>query len=84
MWICGRGGRKCWIQPQSRKNSRVSRFRVSTTVYPTESDKSRNENSVVHSRLSRQYEVELMEPKNLMAKQQAEQQLKDRQIQLEH
>ena len=44
----------------------------------------RNKHSVVKSHLSRQYEVELMELKNLMAKQQAEQQLKDRQIQLEN
>ena len=55
-----------------------------STLYPTQAYKSGNDHSVAKSRLSRQYEVERMELENLMAKQQAEQQLKDRQIQLEN
>ena len=44
--------------------------------------KGRNEHSVAKSRLSRQYEFEQMKLENPMAKQQAEQYLRDRQYQL--
>ena len=64
------------------KNS-VGRIRGST-FYPTQADKIRNEHSVAKSRLSRQYEVERIELENLMAKKQAEQQLKNRKFQLEN
>ena len=47
-------------------------------------NKSRKELSVAKSRPLRQIQVELMEHENLMAKQQAEQQLRDCQIQLKN
>ena len=70
-------------QTAIRKEQQCGQNQGPTTVYPTQASKSRNEHSVGKSRLSSQYGVERMELENLMAKQQAEQQLKDRQIQLE-
>ena len=84
IWISGIGGRKCWIKTQLRKNSRtrVGKARCST-IYPTQVDKNRNKLSVAKSHSPRKHKVEQMEIENLMAKQQAEQQLKERQYQLE-
>ena len=72
MWICGRGGRKCWIKPQSRKNIGGGGQNQGLNILSHRSRQGRNKHRVVKSHLSRQYEVELMELKNLMAKQQAE------------